>query len=71
MKDEFIFISGFKGKIRQKKYSFYQPMDKTIIRNLDKRNGDVVFYYYCTTKNSRPVIIAYLDGKNRFGQTEP
>ncbi|MDD5238853.1 MAG: hypothetical protein PHH61_00115 [Candidatus Nanoarchaeia archaeon] len=68
MKDGYTFISGFKGKIRQKKYSFYQPIDKTIIRNLDKRNGDLVFYYYCTTKDGRPAIIAFMDGKNRFGK---
>ena len=68
MKDQFISEGCFNGKIRQKKYSFYMPIDKTLVRDFDKRKGDQVYYYKCRTKKGRPVIIAFMDGKNKFGR---
>lgn len=68
MNDKFVSSGAFQVKLKQKKYSFYIPVPKSVILDFDNKKGDSLFLYNVRNKNDRPAIVIYMDGKNKFGR---
>jgi hypothetical protein len=64
-----VWLSGFGPRLRRVRYSFLMPIDKTLARSECFEPGMKLYSYKCLF-NERPVLLAFLDGKNRFNKTE-
>ena len=68
---KFKWFTGWVAKARKLKGTFYISIDKGVTRAVRLEKGDRLYAYRGEDENERPVMIVYLDLKNRFGEVEP
>ena len=64
MKKRFINI-GWKSKLSQKRSTFSISINKMVVIGCGLVKGQKLYCYLAEDENKRPIIITYLDGKER------
>ena len=63
---------GWKSKIAQKRATLSISINKLVATGCSLEKGQAIYCYLATDKNKRPIMVAYLDCKekelDRFGK---
>ena len=56
---------GWKSKISQKRVTFSISINKLVVRGCELEKGQTLHCYLAEDRNKRPIMVVYLDGKNK------
>ena len=56
---------GWKSKVSQKRATLSISINKLIVNGCCLKKGQIVYSYIAMDSNKRPIMIAYLDNKER------
>ncbi len=56
---------GWKSKVAQKRATFNISINKLVALGSCLKKGQLLYCYLAEDKNNRPIIVIYLDGKER------
>jgi hypothetical protein len=67
---KFSTMFGWRSHLQLRKGTYYIALDKKIVRGLALNRGDLMLAYLGEDEKERPLIVVFLDKKDRNGEED-